>query len=383
MMYSATQNADRKDRDICIMLYNQGVIMDVANGPRRFGRHRNALGFLRLLFASLVIISHTAEYMDGDRGREPLTRLFGSISFGELAVGGFFIISGFLISLSYTKSRSIIDYLVKRIARIYPGFAVASVVTVFLFAPLAGGVFPDGAGHALLGCFRNIVTLQLPWVPSSFAGQPRGELNGAMWTISYEFRCYLLVILLGLAGLLRRPAMLAAASAGLLALYGFAPDALFDPLLRVPHPELVFGTPRDLCRMTGLFLAGAAFRGWQHIIPVDGRVALTCATALVATLCVPALATFGVAIFGTYLIFWSAVAATPTFLGRLNDRNDISYGLYLYASPIINLQIRYFPYLPLIVVMVASWIAAAALGLASWLLIEKPVMGRIRGASRI
>src|SRR5690349_3903397 len=95
---------------------------------RRFGHHRNGFGALRLIFASLVIVSHTPEIIDGDRRNEILTNVFGTISFGELAVFGFFIVSGYLITSSYLSSRSPIDYLLRRVARIYPGFIIAFLI---------------------------------------------------------------------------------------------------------------------------------------------------------------------------------------------------------------------------------------------------------------
>ena len=52
-------------------------------------RKDNNFGALRLLFASVVILSHSAEILDGDRSRELLTRIFGTISFGTLGVDGF------------------------------------------------------------------------------------------------------------------------------------------------------------------------------------------------------------------------------------------------------------------------------------------------------
>ena len=73
----------------------------------------NNFGFLRLLFAILVIVSHSPEAIDGNRSREILTNIFGTISFGEFAVDGFFMISGYLIYKSYQNSTSFKNYIFK------------------------------------------------------------------------------------------------------------------------------------------------------------------------------------------------------------------------------------------------------------------------------
>src|SRR5579863_1616176 len=88
------------------------------------GRNNN-FGFLRLLFAALVILSHSSELIDGNRSREILTRIFGTMSFAQLAVDSFFLISGYLITRSWILSESNSEYLIKRVMRIYPGYLVA------------------------------------------------------------------------------------------------------------------------------------------------------------------------------------------------------------------------------------------------------------------
>ncbi len=53
-----------------------------------------SLDLLRLLLATLVILSHAPELTDGSRERELFTRLTHAMSFGELGVDGFFLLSG-------------------------------------------------------------------------------------------------------------------------------------------------------------------------------------------------------------------------------------------------------------------------------------------------
>src|SRR5476651_1893856 len=161
-------------------------------------RRDNNIGVLRLLFASLVIVSHSPELVDGNRSREILTRLFGTLSFGELAVDGFFLLSGYLITQSFLKTSSLWTYFIKRIARIFPGYIVAFMVCVVGIAPLVGGVVSSNfeAAHIL----TRAVLLLSPEVPGVFKGLHYSALNGPMWAIAYEFRCYVLTAILGTLG---------------------------------------------------------------------------------------------------------------------------------------------------------------------------------------
>src|SRR5205823_2326115 len=84
----------------------------------------------------LVIFGHSFELPFGDRSHEPLTRVFGTLSCGELAVAGFLILSGYLISSAWVRTPQLAPYLRNRLLRIGPGFAVAFVLSVLVAGPL-------------------------------------------------------------------------------------------------------------------------------------------------------------------------------------------------------------------------------------------------------
>ena len=350
-------------------------IMRLVETSKRFGTHNNAFGFLRLLFASLVIVSHTPELVDGNANREPLNTLFHSMTFGGFAVNGFFVISGFLITGSLLNSRSTGLYLLKRAVRIYPAFAIASLFCLLIVAPLSGGVFKHTIVHVVSAAAVHIVMLARPMMNEAFPGQhyndPGAALDGAMWTIQYEFFCYLLIIVIAKLGILRRPLVVPVSSALLLIGAALMPDGSFSWLR---HSQLFPGPPAALPAMFGMFLAGAAFYLLRQHIRLTVAGAAVATVGLTGALLLPPLSGIGFALCGSYLIFAAARLGGSTWLGRINDRTDISYGLYLYAWPIEQLLIRHVGTTSLLLYGSLTWIGAAACGWISWTLIEKPAL---------
>ena len=71
-------------------------------------RDRNNFDILRLILSLIVVIVHTAE-LTKIRDIEAISSYFSSV----FAVDAFFIVSGFLIFMSFDKSSSYINYLLK------------------------------------------------------------------------------------------------------------------------------------------------------------------------------------------------------------------------------------------------------------------------------
>jgi peptidoglycan/LPS O-acetylase OafA/YrhL len=142
-------------------LTSQAAFDDLASRANNFN-------FLRLLLATLVILSHSPEIVDGNRNREILTQIFHTVSFGELAVDDFFILSGYLIMQSWQRDPRLFDFFKKRILRIYPGFIVASLISAFVFGPLGAQPHEYFSKFSYFSFFQDMSLLRVPNVPAAF-----------------------------------------------------------------------------------------------------------------------------------------------------------------------------------------------------------------------
>jgi peptidoglycan/LPS O-acetylase OafA/YrhL len=335
------------------------------------GRSSNNLGFLRLLFAVLVILSHSPELVDGNRSREILTSIFGTLSFGELGVDGFFLISGYLITKSLLESRSKKDYLVKRILRIYPGYIVAYLLCLFALGPFVGGQI---AGLSGLRTVVHIIGLKPPEMPGVFVGTPYPVLNGSMWTISYEFRCYLLIMGIAMVGQWSKRLLVAIGAFGLLLflaiICGAWPAATYPSQL-----SALTGEPDVMARFAGVFLCGALHYLCRGRITYSWPLAACAAIGLIVSMFSPHLAEMALALFGGYVLFWFAFKIRSKFLSEIGRTVDLSYGIYLYAWPVQKLLIWHDPAISPWLVFLESTVIAGMLAVASWYLVEKPFLG--------
>ncbi len=341
--------------------------------PQPTERPANAIGALRLLFASLVIVSHSYAMLDGGDQREPLYRVFHTFSLGAVAVDGFFLISGYLITASFVSSAGLVDYFRKRILRIYPAFIVSSLLCVFVVAPLGGAAIKAlGAGDWARLTYR-LVMLKSPEVPGVFAGLPQPALNGSAWTISYEFRCYILAAVFGLMGLYKRPRAFVALTLAVL----LADIALAWPEQSVSAPgwfEAALGDPSQDARLLGAFMTGACFWLYRKPLPLKGAFAAVAAALLCGLLASRHFAQPALVLLGGYALFWVSFKARWKPLLTINSRQDISYGTYLYAWPIGILLVWFWRTIPAPALILLTTIGAMILGAASWYAVEKPAL---------
>jgi peptidoglycan/LPS O-acetylase OafA/YrhL len=330
----------------------------------------NNFNLIRLILASLVILAHSPELIDGDKHRELASRFFGSgLSFGDLAVDGFFFLSGYLIAMSWAREPSLWPYLFKRARRIYPGFIVACLVSCLCIAPL--GTNPNYWRDFQVGAFlKGVLTLGLPNVPVPFVGMHMEEINGSLWTIRYEFACYLMLAVLGMAGLLgRRRAVLALAIAALG--WEIAQSSRWIPSLgeRGISSVDVYWFPR----LASFYLAGVTFYLFRDRIRFTRVGVLASVVILLVAMFRYKSAALALPWLGGYLLLAAGFSA-PVPGTEIIRREDVSYGTYLYAWPIQELFIMQWRTInPWLLCAITVPLAMAA-GWISWRLVEGPAM---------
>jgi peptidoglycan/LPS O-acetylase OafA/YrhL len=281
----------------------------------------------------------------------------------------FFALSGFLVTASLLRCKSLISFLGLRVLRIGPALVVETTLSaliigsVFTELPLAQ-YFADPTFHAY---FLNIVGDIHYELPGVFGHNPLPHLvNAQLWTVPYELWCYVILALLAVTAIaFNRVAYLVfmvITQIGLVAYDVYRWDEV--PIQLRPH-LLVF-----------CFLAGVGFHLWRDKVPFNRTI---CLCALV--FCAAAMATGR----------GDALAPVPAayvacYLGLMNPRRswivssgDYSYGLYLYGFVIQQCIATFGPsvqhwYLNLLISLPLAFCVA----IASWHLVEKHAL-RLRG----
>lgn len=332
------------------------------------GRNNN-FNFLRLLFALCVILDHSFELIDGDRHRELLTRLFHAMSLGEFAVDSFFILSGYLIVQSWEHKPVLLDFLKNRVLRIYPAFVVASLLSVLIVGPLgAKAALYFGHINALL-VLKNILLLRPPETPPVFQGQPFPFVNGPMWTIAYEFRCYLLVALFGICGLLKR--RWAWLSLFIAVFVIFKIHSLRE--ISFWGSYFLFGELQYFYRFLPYFFIGGCYYLFRDKIAYKPIWLLISVAILLCCFCVGKGAEPALIFFWPYVLFYFAFTQIDV-LERLKTSADVSYGIYLYGWPVQKLLLWYWPsFTPWSLFPIACLLAWPC-GLLSWHIVERPFL---------
>jgi peptidoglycan/LPS O-acetylase OafA/YrhL len=342
----------------------------------------NNFDAIRMAMALLVVWSHSFALYLGSEDSEPISRLMGGIvNAGNVAVYVFFIVSGFLIAHSFERSGSPWSYLRKRVARIYPGYLAATSLCAFVLLPLYAGTHytPWTAAKTL---WMNLLLKGWFVEPGPFVHNPVDAINGALWSIPFEFWCYLGVLALGVLGLLKagRRILIAAALLAVIALHVWA-----DATGRRPGGgiiEAVFGWPYQWLKVLPCFLAGTVAYLYRDELFKSTWIALCGVLALIISSHLPGKsALLAVDVFLplslAYATFYLAFSG-PIF--PVSRYGDFSYGTYLYGYPCQQLLFAIFgTALSHPAYVILSVVVSLTAGVLSWFGVERWFLRRQKG----
>lgn len=340
------------------------------------GRH-NSFGAIRLGLAALVIVSHS--FTLGGWGSDPTLRMTGEQThMGTFAVVGFLAISGYAVTKS-SLSADTLQFFWRRVLRIFPAFWCVLLLVSLVLAPAVW----VATGRSIETYFTSDPAGPFGYLASNWTlliGQwsiydvfdstnPFTSVNGSIWTIVYEWWCYVLIGALALFGALSRARVLVPVLTGLFAVFQIA-DIIQPGSVAVIMPLLA---DQMVIRLAFVFLCGATLAMYSEKIPFAHGFGIGALAVVALTLREGGFFVFGVPALA-YALAWLAVVLPKPFQAVGRD-NDYSYALYLWGWPMQQLaafwgwhQWGYIPY------TLVSLAMASACALLSWHLIEKPAM---------
>lgn len=357
-----------------------------------FSGRANGVGFLRLALATSVVVSHSGIL---GFGRPDLLgeRFRDQQALGGLAVAGFFVLSGMLITRSARRT-GFWRFCWHRVLRIFPALWVCLAVTAFVVAPVIavhewgnlhgywahgdGGPFRYVRNNMWAGIrqfgIHDLLSTTTPWGRLTRAS----AFDGALWSLVYELVCYMVVAVLLVSGVLRGARRLVPVLAVLL----YARIVLDFRLApgwgggMVAHYQGfdagIFGVI-DLHWVTYLgflFLAAASFEMYRERIPIHDGLGLAALALSLGSLLLGGWFVIGYPAF-VYLVIWAA-CRLPRWTHRVGQKNDYSYGVYIYGllgqQTLATFEWNRWGYWPYLAMSVT---AAYTAGFVSWHLVEK------------
>ena len=295
----------------------------------RVAERANNFDALRLIAALSVLFSHSFLIAEGSEANEPFVRLSGNqCVLGLVGVFVFFVISGYLVTGSYCRSPAPGRFALRRVLRIIPGLAVNLLVCAFVLGPLVTSLSWHDYLHSrdLTAYLARSIALtpNSPSLPGvTFVDNAVGNIvNGSLWTLRYEMMMYGMVLLLGMARLLRLSTTLVLSAIGIAAV-------AFEKSLKP------FGDFGEMAWLLGFFASGMAMWFLRDRLSYRWPYVLLAVAALAGFVWLHVfIMLFPLA--GAYLVIGFATRHDPG-LDYSRHAGDLSYGLYIYGWPAENL----------------------------------------------
>lgn len=325
----------------------------------------NNFNLLRLLAALQVVFVHGLEHL---HVKNEIALFIKSVVVYFPGVPIFFLISGYLISMSYEKNPNIKVYAKNRFLRIIPGLYASFFVGLLILW--------------YFGQFNEISVMDvLPWIvaqlmlfqfynPEFIRDFGVGVINGSLWTISVELVFYIILPLLYLflqKDFYKRLLFLSIISLGFYYYINYvsANILIYEKLIKVSILPYLF-----------YFLIGMFFYKKREFTQSYLEDKMFVYLALYALVCYLHVDFFVYDVFRQLvfaLFVFSFVFSYKNLSYRLMKHNDFTYGVYIYHMLIVNVFVQK-EHLGGVEYLMMVLVFSALCGILSYFLIEKPFL---------
>jgi peptidoglycan/LPS O-acetylase OafA/YrhL len=322
----------------------------------------NNFDLIRMVFALTVCLVHASQLS----GYAELGKIAGFLS-SSLAVKGFFVVSGFLIFMSFDRSSSTYSYMIKRLRRIYPAYFTVVLLCSFLLFFISTKSFGEYFSIQWLKYLvTNLVFLNFlqPTLPGVFETNIMTAVNGALWTLKIEVAFYLCVPVF--VFLFKKFTFVKSFLAiyGLSVLYGF----FFTEIARNTGSDSYLELSRQLPGQMCYFITGGFFYYYLELFERKSFYFFGAAVLILFLSRFYPLFFLEPFALATIVIFFSLFF----YVGNFGKYGDFSYGVYILHFPILQIFLQFGiskqdPWLFLFLILLALIFGAYLM----WNLVEK------------
>jgi peptidoglycan/LPS O-acetylase OafA/YrhL len=334
------------------------------------GRDNN-FNLVRFAAAFAVLWSHSYAIVLSP-AFEPWVQWLGYTP-GGVAVDVFFITSGFLVTASLLRLDNFKAFVRARALRIFPALFVMSVLLALVMGPLITTLplneyFSDWAVWKFIWKNTTVLTGLKYSLPGVFESNSMQVVNGSLWTLPFELRCYLtLALVWWVAGFFKSDKARAFTR---IVVVG---TALTLFAFWIAHAQAY--KHWHTFRLFFFFFCGAGMWIYRDRIPMSGKLFAAACVLLIAGIVQPKAFFWVYPLTAPYIVMWLAYVPGG-WLRQFNKLGDYSYGIYIYAFPMQQLLVSTVPGITPVQMIAASGAGTIALSVLSWHFVEKPALAR-------
>lgn len=329
--------------------------------PKRFYN----MDIMRYLLAFIVIVAHFST-LTGKYIWLPISP--------QIAVGGFFAISGFLMYPAFKKAKNAKEYIVKRAWRILPPYCLIVVLAALLLVACstltAGQYFSNPQLYKYLAANLAFLNFLEPCLPETFSGDNfiLHAVNGSLWTMKVEWMLYLSV-----------PAAVWISSTIKKKQAVFISVIILSVIYRVYFYELYNTTGKESYNILGRQVLGQLYYFYTGVLVYLNynrftkhwkTISIIASTVILLQEFIP----YGY--ITTSQLAWALLILTASLIGdwgkKFTHNDNVSYDIYLSHFPIIQVGIFFgINSLPTSIGLIVTTIATVLFSIFSYKIVWK------------